>query len=87
MSDTLTDRHLNDYCRAVGWIGLGSMGLAMALNIQKHLQANGLPDIKYWNRTISKGDALKTIGGEPRTLPGDVALNSMVTFISVRYIV
>ncbi|KAF1931048.1 NAD(P)-binding protein [Didymella exigua CBS 183.55] len=68
---------------SVGWIGLGSMGLAMALNVQKHLKATESPDLHYWNRTISKGDELKEIGGKPFGSPLAVVLNSGVVFISV----
>ncbi|KAH6615030.1 6-phosphogluconate dehydrogenase-like protein NAD-binding protein [Boeremia exigua] len=68
---------------SAGWIGLGSMGLAMAINIQKHLKATGQPNLKYWNRTISKGEELQALGGEPCTKPTDVALNCEITFISV----
>lgn len=67
----------------VGWIGLGSMGLAMALNIQKHLKATGQPNLYYWNRTISKGEELGNIGGEACTCTVKVAEKCGVTFISV----
>jgi 3-hydroxyisobutyrate dehydrogenase-like beta-hydroxyacid dehydrogenase len=67
----------------VGWIGLGSMGLAMALNVQKHLKVSGLPNLHYWNRTTSKGDDLKAIGGEPCTCAVNVARKCRLTFISV----
>ncbi|TEA10414.1 putative oxidoreductase YfjR [Colletotrichum sidae] len=45
--------------------GLGSMGIGMALNLQNHLAANALPPLRYSNRTISRGDALKGAGGLP----------------------
>ncbi|KAJ4361149.1 hypothetical protein N0V95_002118 [Ascochyta clinopodiicola] len=67
----------------LGWIGLGSMGLAMALNVQKHLQANSQPSLKYWNRTLSKGDPLKEIAGEPSSSVGDLTSSCGVIFISV----
>ncbi|KZM21231.1 uncharacterized protein EKO05_0001417 [Ascochyta rabiei] len=67
----------------LGWIGLGSMGLAMALNIQKNLQANSQPSLKYWNRTLSKGDPLKKITGEPSPSVGDLASSCGVIFICV----
>jgi 3-hydroxyisobutyrate dehydrogenase-like beta-hydroxyacid dehydrogenase len=59
------------------------MGLAMALNVQKHLKAAGQPNLYYWNRTISKGEELANIAGEPCTSAIDVAGNCGVTFISV----
>ncbi|KAF3047881.1 hypothetical protein E8E11_008476 [Didymella keratinophila] len=55
----------------------------MALNIQKHLTATRQPNLYYWNRTISKGDDLRNIGGEPCTSAVNVALDCGVTFISV----
>ena len=61
------------------------MGLAMALNVQKHLKATGLPNLHYWNRTITKGEGLKEIGGEPCKRPADVPWNCGVIFISVSY--
>lgn len=78
MSGTVADEK-----RRVGWIGLGSMGLAMALNMQKHLKATVQPNLHYWNRTISKGDKLKDIGGEPCTCAVNVAWKCGVMFISV----
>jgi 3-hydroxyisobutyrate dehydrogenase-like beta-hydroxyacid dehydrogenase len=74
-----------DESSRVGWIGLGSMGLAMAQNIQKHLKATGQPSLCYWNRTISKGEELKNIGGEPYNHAIEVAWNCRVTFISVSH--
>lgn len=62
------------------------MGLAMALNIQRHLKAIGQPGLCYWNRTISKGEELGNIGGEPCTGAVDVASKCGVTFISVSQI-
>lgn len=67
----------------VGWIGLGSMGLAMAINVQKHLKSNHSTNLRYWNRTISKGQELRDMGGEPCEHPADVPRNCDVTFISV----
>ncbi|KAH6860858.1 hypothetical protein BKA58DRAFT_40880 [Alternaria rosae] len=67
----------------LGWIGLGSMGLAMATNIQKHLTQNNLPPLKYWNRTLSRGDSLKDIGGTPCSAITDLVQNCDVIFISV----
>jgi hypothetical protein len=69
--------------RRLGWIGLGSMGLAMATNIQKHLTQHNLPPLKYWNRTLSRGDILKDEGGTPCAGIADLVQNSDVIFISV----
>ncbi|KAJ5507677.1 hypothetical protein N7527_009820 [Penicillium freii] len=46
----------------VGWYGLGSMGLGMSLNLQKHLQSNNLSPLRYSNRSLSKGDILRDEG-------------------------
>ncbi|KAF9696138.1 hypothetical protein EKO04_006109 [Ascochyta lentis] len=67
----------------LGWIGLGSMGLAMALNIQKHLHASSQPNLKYWNRTLSKGDPLKDMAGESSSSVSELASSCSVIFISV----
>jgi len=67
----------------LGWIGLGSMGLAMAINIQKHLAQNNLPPLKYWNRTLSRGDSLKDIGSTPCSGVKELVQNCDVIFISV----
>ncbi|TDZ35541.1 Zinc finger protein [Colletotrichum trifolii] len=50
--------------RVFGWYGLGSMGIGMALNLQNHVAANALPPLRYSNRTISRGDALKGISND-----------------------
>ncbi|RDW89821.1 NAD(P)-dependent oxidoreductase [Aspergillus mulundensis] len=52
--------------KQLGWFGLGSMGLGMALNLQKYLDANGLPPLHYSNRSLSKGQALQDAGGIPK---------------------
>ncbi|PWY81180.1 6-phosphogluconate dehydrogenase family protein [Aspergillus eucalypticola CBS 122712] len=49
----------------IGWFGLGSMGLAMASNLQRHLARKTGPGLIYSNRTISRGDPLKKLGGIP----------------------
>ncbi|KAL4935630.1 hypothetical protein BDV06DRAFT_228650 [Aspergillus oleicola] len=46
----------------LGWFGLGSMGLGMALNLQEHLQVNNLPPLHYSNRSLSKGQPLQNAG-------------------------
>ena len=69
----------------LGWIGLGSMGLAMATNIQKHLSQHNLPPLKYWNRTLSRGDSLKDIGGTPCPSITELVQNCDIIFISVSH--
>ncbi|KAJ6044833.1 uncharacterized protein N7446_003027 [Penicillium canescens] len=46
----------------VGWIGLGSMGLAMAQNVQQFLHREKKPGLRFWNRTASRGAPLESIG-------------------------
>ncbi|RMJ21020.1 6-phosphogluconate dehydrogenase [Aspergillus sp. HF37] len=41
------------------------MGAAMARNLQRHLAAQKAPNMLYCNRTMSRGDALKPLGGVP----------------------
>lgn len=67
----------------LGWIGLGSMGLSMACNIQRYLKDNHMPNLAYWNRTLSKGEALREIGGEACKNAKDVAADCSAIFISV----
>lgn len=61
------------------------MGLAMAVNIQKHLKAIGAPNLHYWNRTISKGQELAELGGVACENVADVPRNCAITFISVSH--
>ncbi|KAL3444847.1 6-phosphogluconate dehydrogenase family protein [Aspergillus insuetus] len=49
----------------IGWFGLGSMGLGMALNLQKHLQTQGGPPLRYSNRSLAKGQPLQDAGAIP----------------------
>ncbi|KAF2131444.1 NAD(P)-binding protein [Dothidotthia symphoricarpi CBS 119687] len=67
----------------LGWIGLGSMGLGMANNMQKHLKEKDMPSMRYWNRTLSRGEALQEIGGIPCQSIGDLVQNCDIIFISV----
>ncbi|RDW90640.1 NAD(P)-dependent oxidoreductase [Aspergillus mulundensis] len=50
----------------IGWYGLGSMGLPMATNLQRHLTKNPEEhNLTYYNRTLSAGDSLKELGATP----------------------
>jgi 3-hydroxyisobutyrate dehydrogenase-like beta-hydroxyacid dehydrogenase len=60
------------------------MGLGMALNLQKHLQVNGLPPLRYSNRTLSKGQPLQDAGAIPETGFQEVVQNSDLIFTMVR---
>ncbi|KAE8143294.1 NAD binding domain of 6-phosphogluconate dehydrogenase-domain-containing protein [Aspergillus pseudotamarii] len=51
----------------IGWYGLGSMGLAMATNLQRHLATKNAMNLIYSNRTMARGDPLKTLGATPET--------------------
>ncbi|KAJ5752664.1 hypothetical protein N7520_009581 [Penicillium odoratum] len=46
----------------IGWYGLGSMGLAMASNLQRHLVAKKSLNLLYTNRTMSRGTPLQALG-------------------------
>ncbi|KAK7424045.1 hypothetical protein QQX98_000655 [Neonectria punicea] len=54
-----------DQTRKVGWYGLGSMGLFMALNLHKKLKSDGSA-LTYSNRTLSKGEVLSQAGALPK---------------------
>lgn len=71
----------------LGWIGLGSMGLAMATNIQKHIQQqhNRLPPLKYWNRTLARGKPLEELGATACDTIADLVQSCDVIFISVNF--
>ncbi|ROW18261.1 hypothetical protein VPNG_00418 [Cytospora leucostoma] len=67
----------------LGWIGLGSMGLGMAMNLQKHLSKIAAPNLQYYNRTLSRGELLETIGGAPCKDVADLAAKSDIIFLSL----
>ncbi|KAJ5640066.1 3-hydroxyisobutyrate dehydrogenase [Penicillium longicatenatum] len=67
----------------VGWYGLGSMGLGMSLNLQKHFRANGLPPLRYSNRTLSKGHVLRDAGAIPEENFESVVQKSDVIFTMI----
>lgn len=49
----------------IGQYGLGSMGIGMALNLQKHLKSSEASPLVYSNRTLARGDVLKAEGATP----------------------
>ena len=67
----------------LGWVGLGSMGLAMSLNIQKHLKQKAFPSMKFWNRTLSRGEVLREEGAISCQSIAELVQNCDVIFISV----
>ncbi|KAI0844475.1 hypothetical protein F5Y00DRAFT_248685 [Daldinia vernicosa] len=66
----------------LGWIGLGSMGSAMAKNIHRYLSSQGREPLRFFNRTASRGDTLAALGGIRRQDVVQVASESDVIFIS-----
>ncbi|KAM0205805.1 hypothetical protein ACHAQI_008808 [Fusarium lateritium] len=67
----------------IGWIGLGSMGLPMATNLQKHLSSKNALNLIYYNRTISRGDPLKALGAQPASTAKDLVTKSDIIFFSL----
>ncbi|CAG8112924.1 unnamed protein product [Penicillium salamii] len=49
----------------IGWFGLGSMGQAMASNLQRHLATKKALSLIYSNRTMARGAPLQALGGVP----------------------
>ncbi|OTB09313.1 hypothetical protein M426DRAFT_315883 [Hypoxylon sp. CI-4A] len=66
----------------LGWVGLGSMGSAMAKNIHKYLSSQGQQPLRFFNRTASRGDALENLGGIRCQDVAQVASESDIIFIS-----
>ncbi len=64
-------------------MGLGSMGLAMASNLQNHLQSTKQPALLCTNRTISKGNLLSELGAKLYENVPELAQNSDIIFLSV----
>lgn len=67
----------------VGWIGLGSMGIGMSKNLQKHLSSIAAPPLIYTNRTLSRGDAIKALGAVPAQSVGELAKTCDIIFSCV----
>ncbi|KAI0487218.1 hypothetical protein F4859DRAFT_501769 [Xylaria cf. heliscus] len=65
-----------------GWIGLGSMGSAMAKNVHACLQSQSGTSLNFYNRTASRGDGLEQLGGERRASAAELAASSDIVFIS-----
>lgn len=59
------------------------MGIGMALNLQKHLAAQGMPPLHYSNRTISRGEPLKEAGAIPEETFEGVLSTSNIIFTMV----
>ncbi|KAF7559169.1 hypothetical protein G7046_g4977 [Stylonectria norvegica] len=67
----------------LGWIGLGSMGLPMARNLQSHLSRTGAPSLQYFNRTISRGATLQEAGGVPSSSARELVAGADIIFLSL----
>ncbi|KAL5338043.1 3-hydroxyisobutyrate dehydrogenase [Aspergillus crustosus] len=67
----------------LGWIGLGSMGQAMALNVQRHLTTLKAPVLHFYNRTATRGEPLTDIGGIQSPSIQDLINGIDICFISV----
>lgn len=62
----------------LGFVGLGIMGLPMALNLRRA----GF-DVAVYNRTTARGDALKAEGAKVCATPKEVAENADIIFTCV----
>ncbi|KAH8158597.1 hypothetical protein CIB48_g9642 [Xylaria polymorpha] len=78
MANTLSTRSGLQF----GWIGLGSMGNAMAKNVHAYLQLQSGKLLSFYNRTASRGDGLEQLGGERRASVAELAALSDIIFIS-----
>jgi hypothetical protein len=63
--------------------GLGSMGLAMASNLQRHLATKKALSLLYSNRTMSRGAPLQALGGIPETNFSKLVSNCGIIFTMV----
>ena len=59
------------------------MGLAMAKNLQNHLVKMSMPNIMYFNRTQSRGNALKELGGVPSDGVRELVSGADIIFLSL----
>lgn len=64
--------------KKIGFIGLGTMGMPMAINLLK----SGYPLLAF-NRTLSKGEQLAALGASLAESPAQVAQESDVVFTNV----
>ncbi|KAI0448760.1 NAD binding domain of 6-phosphogluconate dehydrogenase-domain-containing protein [Xylaria acuta] len=78
MADTLSTSPVPLF----GWIGLGSMGNAMAKNLHRYLQSQSGTSLSFYNRTASRGDDLERLGGKRCASVAELAACSNVIFIS-----
>jgi 3-hydroxyisobutyrate dehydrogenase len=67
---------MSDARQSIGFIGLGAMGEAMALNLVK----SGTP-LVVWNRTPAKAQTLATVGAELADEAADVFTQSQIVIL------
>ncbi|CAG8678930.1 4010_t:CDS:2, partial [Scutellospora calospora] len=65
------------------FIGLGAMGLPMAINLQKYLSSNSFAPLVVYNRTFSKTHAVKEIGAIAATSLKQVIEYANIIFTSL----
>lgn len=59
------------------------MGLAMSMNLQRYLASTDQPSLRYNNRTMSRGDILKDLGGVPHDSISELLDEADIIFMSV----
>ena len=64
-------------------LGLGSMGLNMATNLQVHLKKTNHPSLLFFNRTISRGDPLLEHGACAGSSIISLVDSSSIIFLSL----
>ncbi|KAI1318505.1 hypothetical protein EDD11_006387 [Mortierella claussenii] len=68
----------------IGWIGLGEMGLGMALNLQKYLSSQTpSSQLTVWNRSPGKTDQVESIGAHVAPSIEDLVAKNNVIFTSL----
>ncbi|KAF0406843.1 NAD binding domain of 6-phosphogluconate dehydrogenase-domain-containing protein [Gigaspora margarita] len=65
------------------FIGLGAMGLPMAINLQTHFSSSNLPPLIVYNRTFSKTQSVKEIGAIAATNLKQAIENANIIFTSL----
>lgn len=59
------------------------MGLGMATNLQKHLSEKKTSELRYYNRTASRGAPLQEMGGVPAASAKELVTSSDIIFMSL----
>ncbi|KAF9091999.1 hypothetical protein BGX27_001921 [Mortierella sp. AM989] len=66
----------------IGWIGLGEMGLGMAINLQKYLASHS-SYLTVWNRSPGKTDSVQELGAHVASSLEDLVSKNNVIFTSL----